>query len=220
MLLTDALFSSSRLHFSEVQKTAVLDWAKYMGARGVPSLYSIKKCQEKSRNFVGDPIEKVVSKSGTIFYLNDIASAISKVRIKIEIKSLRADELNLFTQDYANPITRSCMQDFPIDCNGSMSQVHHASKMLLDLPAEYGPPSVRVNNELYFVNELVQLECGQYFIPQRYFRTPGDSATSKSGAQCDSNVKLGELRALGWPVSQSMVCFKLFWVASRLWLIL
>ncbi|THG97865.1 hypothetical protein EW026_g4222 [Hermanssonia centrifuga] len=121
MFLTDALFSSPRLHFSEVQKTAVLDWAKHMGASDVPSLYSIKKCQERICAIVGNPTEKVVSKSGTVFYLNDIASAISK--------------------DYANPITRSSMQDYPIDCNGSMSQVHHASKMLLDLPDECGPPS-------------------------------------------------------------------------------
>ncbi len=81
--------------------------------------------------------------------------------------------------------------------------------MLLDLPDECGPPSVRVNNELYFTNELLQLESRQYFIPQRYFRIqdPLPTFETREGTQCEKKVP-GELYALGWPVSRSAVCSK------------
>ncbi len=79
MFLTSVLFSSPRLQFSEAQKAAVLDWAKSMGSENVPSLWSMKKCQDRIRKLVGDPTERVVSKSGTIFYLNDVGKAIAKV---------------------------------------------------------------------------------------------------------------------------------------------
>ncbi len=79
MFLTSILFSSPRLQFSEAQKTAVLDWARSMGSEDVPSLWSIKKCQDRIQKLVGDPTERVVSKSGTIFYINDVGRAIAKV---------------------------------------------------------------------------------------------------------------------------------------------
>lgn len=79
MFLTDVLFSSPRLRFSDAQKSAVLDWATKLGATNVPSLYAIKKCQSEIIKLVGDPTERVVSKSGTIFYQNDIAQAIARV---------------------------------------------------------------------------------------------------------------------------------------------
>lgn len=79
MFITDILFSSPRLHFSEAQKHAVLDWANELGAKNVPSLYAVNKCQKKIRNLVGASTERVVSPSGTVFYLNDIGNAIAKV---------------------------------------------------------------------------------------------------------------------------------------------
>lgn len=80
MFLTDSLFSSPRLQFSKAQKAAVLRWARDMGAENVPSLYALTACQKKILSVVGDPTERVVSKSGTIFYINDIGKAIAKVR--------------------------------------------------------------------------------------------------------------------------------------------
>lgn len=53
MFLTDVLFSSPRLRFSEAQKSAVLDWATKLGAANVPSLYAIKKCQNDIVKLVG-----------------------------------------------------------------------------------------------------------------------------------------------------------------------
>ena len=86
MFLTDILFSSPRLRFSEAQKIAVLNWAKQMGALDVPSLWAVKQCQQRILDLVGDPTEKVISKSETIFYQNDIGKAVAMVsRIYLHI---------------------------------------------------------------------------------------------------------------------------------------
>ena len=50
-----------------------------MGMKDVPSLYSIKKWQEKIEKNVGHPIEKVTSLAGNVFYINDIGKAIAMV---------------------------------------------------------------------------------------------------------------------------------------------
>ena len=39
-------------------------------------------------------------------------------------------------QDYANPITRHAMQDYPEDGGTGMMQVFNGTKMLLDIPSE------------------------------------------------------------------------------------
>ncbi|KAG1720088.1 hypothetical protein EDB19DRAFT_1610899, partial [Suillus lakei] len=144
--ITSLLFSSPRLPFSEAQKKAVLNWAKELGVRNLPSLGTMKKCQSHLQDLIGDPTEKVESCSGNIFYINSVAKAIAK--------------------DYANPITRLAMQDYPEDGGKGLSQVFHGKKMLNDLPS---PPAVRVDGTVYFTDELLQELSGGYFIPQRFF---------------------------------------------------
>lgn len=81
-----------------------------------------------------------------------------------------------------------------------MSQVQHGAKMRVDLPSNEGAPMVRVNQESFFVNEVLQLKCGGFYIPERFFRA------------CPNIVSSGkpeELMASGWhvertPVSKSM----------------
>lgn len=72
----------------------------------------------------------------------------------------------LIFQDYANPLTRFAMQDYPEDGGKGMTQVFNGTKMLLDLPS---PPAVRVDGMIYFVNELLKDSSGAYFIPERFF---------------------------------------------------
>lgn len=50
-----------------------------MQATDVPSSYAISKISERIQSLVGDPTRKVVSNSGNVFYINDIANAIAKV---------------------------------------------------------------------------------------------------------------------------------------------
>ncbi|KAG2086478.1 hypothetical protein BD769DRAFT_1320705, partial [Suillus cothurnatus] len=144
--ITALLFSSPRLPFSEAQKKAILSWAKELGALDVPSLYALNRFQETVKTLVGNSTEKVTARSGNIFYLNDVGQAVAK--------------------DYANPLTRFAMQDYPEDGGRGMSQVFNGEKMLFKLPS---PPAVKVDGEIYFVNELLQDSSGDYFIPEHFF---------------------------------------------------
>lgn len=78
--VTSLLFSSARLPFSEAQKTAVLSWARDLSAHNVPSLRALKQSNERIHGLVGNPMRKVTSASGNIFYINDIGHAITKVK--------------------------------------------------------------------------------------------------------------------------------------------
>ncbi|KAF8837375.1 hypothetical protein BDN67DRAFT_884852, partial [Paxillus ammoniavirescens] len=183
--LTALLFNSPRLPFSDPQKKAILDWAKELGARcrelgfppllsnlhrDVPSLYALKQCHEQVKKIVGDPTEKIVSPFGNVFYINDVAKAIAK--------------------DYANPLTRFAMQDFPEDSGSGMSQIFHGEKMLHELPS---PPAVRVDGNIYYVDELLQDSSGGYFIPERFFLALPSVASGSSEGCPDTK----ELFALG-----------------------
>ncbi|KAG1905545.1 uncharacterized protein F5891DRAFT_927092, partial [Suillus fuscotomentosus] len=143
---TSLLFSSPRLPFSEAQKKAVLNWAKELGVRSLPSLSVLKKCQSSLQDLVGDPTEKVTSHSGNVFYINSVVKAIAK--------------------DYANPLTCLAMQDYPEDGGKGMSEVFNGKKMLFDLPS---PPAVQVDRTVYFTDKLLQESSGGYFIPKRFF---------------------------------------------------
>ncbi|KAG1779722.1 hypothetical protein EV702DRAFT_944948, partial [Suillus placidus] len=158
--ITALLFSSPRLPFSEAQKKAVLSWAKELGARDVPSLYALNRCQESVQTLVGNPTEKITAHSGNIFYLNDVGKAIAK--------------------DYAKPLTRFAMQDYPEDGGKGMSQVFNREKMLFELPS---PPAAKVDGEIYFVNELLQDASGDYFIPEHFFLASYTSTNDSADKQ-------------------------------------
>ena len=87
------------------------------------------------------------------------------------------------------------MQDYPEDGQGHMSQVHHGQKMLEELPDGLAPPSVRVNHDIYLVNELLQQSSKQYFIPKKFFQ-------AKLGPTSET-----EVLALGHKVSWTEVSY-------------
>ncbi|EGO01205.1 hypothetical protein SERLA73DRAFT_179315 [Serpula lacrymans var. lacrymans S7.3] len=174
MFAADLLFSSPRLRFSQAQQKAILSWANELSAKYVPTLHALKKCQETIRHLVGNPTEKVATNSRNIFYQNSIGKAIAK--------------------DYSNPITWFSMQDYPKDGEGSMSQAHHGSKMLLDPHPSLAVPSVSANSKIFFVDELLQQSSGAYFIPKQFFQ---------SRDQLDDV----EILLLGYPVARSEAGF-------------
>ena len=61
------------------------------------------------------------------------------------------------------------MNDYPRDGGKKMSEVWNGYKMLLDGPQGISTPTVKVHNEIFFVNELLQREDRSYFIPERFF---------------------------------------------------
>ena len=79
MFLTDLLFASPRLRFSEAQKSAILKWGKDLHAPDVPTLSGLKSVRQRIEGLVGDVTEKVTSVAGNIFYLNNVGKAIAKV---------------------------------------------------------------------------------------------------------------------------------------------
>ncbi|KAG2115374.1 uncharacterized protein F5147DRAFT_569473 [Suillus discolor] len=172
--LTSLLFSSARLPFSDAQKKAALTWAKELGARNVPSLRSIKQSNDCICELVGNPIRKVTSASGNIFYINDIRHAIAK--------------------DYANPLTHFSMLDYPEDGGAGMSQVCHGQKMLLEMPS---PPAARVGGKIYFTNELLQECSGAYFVPERFFNASYGSSNQRDSQDLRQEK---ELYAMGHAV--------------------
>ncbi|KIN94074.1 hypothetical protein M404DRAFT_169267 [Pisolithus tinctorius Marx 270] len=178
--LTELLFSSPRLPFSKPQKRAILSWAKELGAQDIPSLYSLNRCHEEIKNLVGNPTRKVISASGNIFYINDIANSIAK--------------------DYANPLTRFAMQDFPEDGGEGMSQVFNGGKLLHELPS---PPAIRVDGTVYFVDELLQECSGDYFFPEHFFlAAPEAIAGSATGF-----LPTKAVYALGWAATRTEAGF-------------
>lgn len=90
------------------------------------------------------------------------------------------------------------MQDYPEDGQGRMSQVHHGNKMLEGLPDNLAPPCVRVNQDIFFVDELLQQVSKQYFIPKKFFQ-------AKLGG-----TPAPQLLALGHKVSQTDVSLTSF----------
>ena len=75
----------------------------------------------------------------------------------------------MFQQDFANPVTRLAMQDYPVDAGKTMAQVFSGEKLLLKASVETRPPAARVQGKIFFINELMQLSNGKYFIPEMFF---------------------------------------------------
>ncbi|EIW76342.1 hypothetical protein CONPUDRAFT_158364 [Coniophora puteana RWD-64-598 SS2] len=173
--ITSVLFSSPRVPYSTAQKTAVLNWAKELGAPSVPSLYSLRQTHLRIKEMVGDPTERKTTPAGDVLYINSVARAIA--------------------MDYSNPLTRHAMQDYPEDGPESISEVFHGLKMLVERPS---PPAVRWNKSVYFVDELLQLKSGNYFIPSRYFYGSPESS---------EGVRERKLLALGLPVRYTAAGF-------------
>ncbi|KAG2087605.1 uncharacterized protein F5147DRAFT_588044 [Suillus discolor] len=181
---TSLLFSSPQLPFSETQKKAILNWARSLGAQNVPSLGSMKKCHTYLDSLVSNPTQQVTSCAGDIFYINNIAEAIAK--------------------DYANPLTRFAMKDYPEDGGEGMSQVFNGKKMLLDL---LSPPAVRVDGTIYFTDELLQDNSGDYFIPERFFYASPPADSDGDDTKLHEHADAKPLYALGWAVERTEAGF-------------
>ncbi|KAI6011524.1 hypothetical protein EDC04DRAFT_2905446 [Pisolithus marmoratus] len=174
--LTTLLFSSLRLPFSQLQKQAILHWAKQLGTHEVLSLYTLQKCYEEVKKMVSDPTDKVISPLGNVFYINDIAKAIAK--------------------DYVNPLTCLAMQDFPEDGSNTMSQVFNGEKMLHEMPS---PPAICIHRSIYYIGKLLQESSSMYFIPEHFFLAAPSvcSPIPASPTEQAPDLHVKELHALG-----------------------
>ena len=125
------------------------------------------------------------------------------------------------SQDYANPLTRFAIWDYPIDGQEYTAQVFHGSKILFDIPPTLVVPTVCVNDRIFFVGELLQQSDGTYFIPEQFFyRLPkgiklsGNPSISDLIEHGDSppiyEPSVRDLWSLGRKVERTDVCASTF----------
>lgn len=81
---------------------------------------------------------------------------------------------------------RFAMQEYPEDLGQSMSEVFHGRKMLFELSSDIRPPTVKVNEKTFFIDELLQLSTGRYFIPKHFFYSKTQNANSGGPAELNS----------------------------------
>lgn len=62
---------------------------------------------------------------------------------------------------------------YPDDGEGRLCEVWHGEKMLRDIPDELLSPTLRHNQKVYWVNELVKRTEGWWFIPKRWITRHG-----------------------------------------------
>lgn len=84
------------------------------------------------------------------------------------------------------------MEDYPVDSGVSSSQVWNGTKMLFDVPSHLSTPTAQHNGIIYWVNEIIQLSNGLYFVPQRFYKEEISSGR--------------RLMACGWVLRQQSVC--------------
>ncbi len=91
------------------------------------------------------------------------------------------------------------MQDYAIDDEGGMLQLHHEQKLTTALSGSITSPATQVGNTIYFVDELLQLKSRSYFTPEQFFQVAlKDVDTAKHWSSWYG--KEYELWALSWSV--------------------
>ena len=93
------------------------------------------------------------------------------------------------------------MNDYPRDGGKGMTDHFNEDKMLFDVPEDIASPTIRIDGNIYFMNELLQLTNGKYFILQCFLYTK----ISRDNGNADA-AAAEELHALGYKVERSDVC--------------
>lgn len=81
--------------------------------------------------------------------------------------------------------------------------MQNSLKMLLDLPPEFSSPAARVNNDIFFVGELLRQTNGSFFVPEQFFYIDDDVHLPSSPET---------LCALGHEVIHMEVGIQLSWI--------
>lgn len=78
------------------------------------------------------------------------------------------------------------MQEYPEDLGRRMSEVYHGRKMLFELSSDIRPPTVKVNKNFFFIDKLLQLSTGGYFIPKHFFYSKTQNANTGGPAELNA----------------------------------
>ncbi|KAG8779054.1 hypothetical protein FRC12_024668 [Ceratobasidium sp. 428] len=172
---THLLFRSLRLGLSSLQKEAILWWAKVCGMQGVPTTYSLDKCEKKLQACGEDPIRRFTTSKGDILYANLLSSTMRQVWSGLYVQSdmLLIDTLKSYDKAFSNPSIRHSMMLYPTDGEGVVAEVWDAEKLAKgEHRDQLTPMAVSPSNYTthYYINELCELEDGDIFIPKMFLR--------------------------------------------------
>ncbi|KAF8599821.1 hypothetical protein BDV93DRAFT_448715 [Ceratobasidium sp. AG-I] len=148
MYLADIITNSQRVQFSRRHLEILLEYARQTGGKDIPTVSALKKAQKAIKSRIGDSTQRKVSASGTVYYLNTISNSLK--------------------QDMANPHVRKHMYFFPHKDGKQRSQAWNGRKMMYDVPDHVLTPCARLDNSIFYVNELVRRQK-DWSIPLRWF---------------------------------------------------
>lgn len=80
IMMLDTLDSLPRLRFSDAQMEVLMFAMRELGVRDVPSLRTFRRAQKKLRTEISLPSNRCESVRGNIFYVNDIATQVARVK--------------------------------------------------------------------------------------------------------------------------------------------
>lgn len=80
IMMLDTLDSLPRLRFSDAQMEVLMFAMRELGVRDVPSLRTFRRAQKKLRTEISHPSNRCESVRGNIFYINDIATQVARVK--------------------------------------------------------------------------------------------------------------------------------------------
>ncbi|KAJ7048004.1 hypothetical protein C8F01DRAFT_1008807 [Mycena amicta] len=152
-MLLDVVDNLGRCRFTGAQMSLVLHLLKHLGARNVPTLKGLRKIQKEIRDDFGNKPVKVTSALGNIFYTNDIRHAIAR--------------------DFANPLVAPHLHLYPEEVKKGPISERWQAERAVDYTADQLTPMFTDGKRRWWINELAQLNDGQFVIPQTWIVRDG-----------------------------------------------
>ncbi|KIY72157.1 hypothetical protein CYLTODRAFT_465626 [Cylindrobasidium torrendii FP15055 ss-10] len=148
MCFLDILDNLPRLRFSEEQMKMILWVMSECGAHDVPSLNAFRQMQKDLRVTSGIETVTTTSDLGNVFSTNSLSDIVSK--------------------EIANPLVSPYFNYYPNDTKGEpITETWQVpGGRWREVPIDMLPPSVLVEGKRYYIHELVELQNGQWVIPQ------------------------------------------------------
>ncbi|KDR74877.1 hypothetical protein GALMADRAFT_99137 [Galerina marginata CBS 339.88] len=151
-MLLDILDNLPRLRMSSNQLRLILWLLKQTGVSNVPSFSGFRNMQTHLRNMCGTTPKQHVSSLGNIFYSNNIGESVMR--------------------DFANPEVAKHLHLYPEETEGPISEVWQAERWKEFAPSELTPMFSQGHRQ-FFIDEVAQLQDGQYVIPRNWVMRKG-----------------------------------------------
>ncbi|EJD34914.1 hypothetical protein AURDEDRAFT_75744, partial [Auricularia subglabra TFB-10046 SS5] len=164
MFFIDLLDSLPRLRLSDAHMRMIILVLEECGAKDVPTLYALRKCQEQLRAKCAPQTVQHRSGTGNVFYSNDIRDTIA--------------------MEFSNPQVAPHFHPYPEIRPNGISESWEASRWR-EVPRELLPPMMALGNQHFFLDEIAQLNDGRFVVPHEWVTIEGvRSGLCRSMATC------------------------------------